>query len=95
MKTTTEFVNRVDDLIWRRIGDEVVIITEDGLSTHVLNKTAAFIWEQCDGQASISDITARLCDNFEVSNDEAAADAREIIDKWLNIGIVRPAGETA
>jgi hypothetical protein len=97
MKRGLGMVSRVaqaDDVIWRRIGDEIVAIKDDGLSTHVLNKTAAFIWELCDGKCGIDDITARLCERFDVSFEEAHADVREIIEKLTQVGIMNQIEET-
>jgi hypothetical protein len=91
-------VNRVaqaKDVIWRRIGDEVVVIKDDGLATHVLNKTAAFIWEICDGECGVDEITKRLCERFDVSLEEARADVREIIEKLTQLNIMHKIEETA
>ena len=32
-----------EDVIWRRIRDEIVVIENDGLSTYMLNKTVAIV----------------------------------------------------
>ncbi len=84
---------QVEDVIWRRIGDDIVVIKDDGLSTHVLNKTAAFIWEKCDGQNGVEEIVTQLCERFDVSPEEAAADVNEIIAQWLQVGIARKVEE--
>ena len=76
------------DIIWRRIGDDIVVIKEDGLSTHTLNKTAACIWEMCDGKRGIDEITTHLCERFDISFEEAHVDVREIIERLLQIGIL-------
>jgi hypothetical protein len=83
------------DLIWRRIGDDIVVITADAQSTHVLNKTAAFIWEACDGSSGTAEIVARLCERFEVSYEEASADVGQFVEDMLRIGLLNRAGETA
>jgi hypothetical protein len=62
------------DVIWRRIGDDIVIIREGDLFSHVLNKTAAIIWELCDGKSGIDEIASKICELFEVSYEEALAD---------------------
>lgn len=89
----TENLTQAEDIIWRRIGDEVVVIKDDGLSTHVLNKTAAFIWELCDGKHDIAGITGKLVERFDVTEEVAAADINEVIGKLLKIGIVSEVGE--
>jgi hypothetical protein len=90
-------VNRVaqaEDVIWRRIGSEIVVIKDDGLATHVLNKTAAFIWEMCDGSCGIDGIATYLHERFDVSFEEARADVRELVEKLTQIGIMNQIEET-
>ena len=87
MKTT--YPVRKDDVIWRRIGDSIVVIREDKLSSHTLNKTASFIWELCDGKAEISDIAARLHEHFDVSLEEARSDVYNTIEELTTAGIVK------
>jgi hypothetical protein len=88
-------ISRVDSVIWRRVGDEIVVITDDAVATHVLNKTAAFIWELCDGTIGIDDITARLTERFDVSEEEAKVDIEEIIEKLTGLGIMKQDEEAA
>jgi len=80
---------QADDIIWRRIGDDIVVIKDDGLATHVLNKTAAIIWELCDGKHGIDEIAARLYERFDVSPEEAHADTRETIENLTKAGILK------
>jgi hypothetical protein len=90
---TANLITHSTNVIWRRIGDEIVVIKDDGLATHVLNKTAAFIWEMCDGEQGIDNITAKLCERYEVSPEEALADVRETIEKLTQIGILNTIDE--
>lgn len=79
---------KAKDLISRQIGSETVVIKENGLSTHVLNKTAAYIWELCNGSYGVDGITSKICERFEVDSDQANADVRETIDRLLEIGLL-------
>ncbi len=88
-------VVQAKNVIWRRIGDDIVVIKDDGLSTHVLNKMAAIIWEMCDGECGIDEIAAHLCERFDVSFEEARADVREIIEKLTKAGIMNQSEETS
>jgi hypothetical protein len=88
-------VIQADDVIWRRIEDDIVIIKDNGLSTHVLNKTAAFIWELCDGDNDVDAIAARLCDHFEVSFEIARRDTKKTIDTLLEVGVLKAAVKEA
>jgi len=87
-------VIQVESVIWRRIGDDIVVIKDDGLATHVLNKTAAIIWEKCDGQHGVAEIIAQICERFDVSVEEATADVTEIIEQLLKVEIVKQVEET-
>ena len=88
-------VTQAKDVIWRRIGDDIVVIKDDGLSTHVLNKTAAFIWEMCNGDFGIDEIATHLCEHFDVSFEEVRADVRETIEKLTQAGIMNQTEETS
>jgi Coenzyme PQQ synthesis protein D (PqqD) len=77
------------DVIWRRIGDDIVIIREGELFSHVLNKTAAIIWEMCDGTSGVDEITARLCERFEVSYDEAHADVDTTVKTLTKANVLK------
>ncbi|MBN1191426.1 MAG: PqqD family protein [Dehalococcoidales bacterium] len=85
----SNYAAQKEDLIWRRIGDEVVIITSDGLSTHILNKTAARIWELCDGSHDVPDIADSLCQQFEVLTDQARTDVVHVIEQLLHLGLIK------
>ena len=80
---------RIEDVIWRRVGDQIVVISSDGLSTHVLNSTAAFIWESCDGTCGVDKIAQSLSEEFDVSYEEALVDASEIIVELISKGIMK------
>ena len=85
---------RIEDAIWHRIGDRVVVISKDGRATHVLNKTAAFIWDICEDGCGIDEITRQLCDHFDVSFEEARMDVTEVIEKMVQAGIMKQIKET-
>ena len=81
---------RSEDLVWRVIEDEIVILTSDGREIHTLNKVGGSIWEMADGTMSFDDIASKICDLFDVSLETAREDviefAKELSDKnILNI----------
>jgi hypothetical protein len=78
-----------EDTIWRRIGEEIVVIKDDGLSTHVLNKTAAHIWEMCNGNCRSDEIADSLSKCFDVSLEEASVDVKDMIDKLEQLGLLK------
>ncbi len=89
-------MNRViqaSNVISRRIGDDIVLIKDDGQATHILNKTAAAIWELCDGEHSLDDIATWLCERFDVGYQEARADTEEIIDRLIQVEMLSQSGD--
>lgn len=52
------------DLLVTDLGDELVIYDPDTFHGHNLNKTATFIFKQCDGQATIDEIATKLSYQF-------------------------------
>jgi hypothetical protein len=91
----TIWVARAEDVISRRIGDEMVVLKNTADSAHILNKTAAAVWELCDGERSLDEIAERICDRFEVSFEEARADIEEIIGRLIQVGILAQSAEPA
>jgi uncharacterized protein YaiI (UPF0178 family) len=82
-------LTRAEDIIWRKIDDEIVIIKDDGLAVHVLNKTAARIWEMCGGDFGPDEIAAKLCERYEVSLEKASTDVRNTVAKMMAKGLLK------
>jgi hypothetical protein len=76
------------DFCVRKIDDETMFLTESGDEIITLNEVGSFIWEQIDGQHSLADVLDILCDEFEVSRDEAAADLEAFVVQLQDHGLV-------
>lgn len=72
---------RSDDLVWRMIDGEVVILTTDGNEIHTLNRVGSVIWELSDGTKSLEEIASLICERFDVSSEEAHADVLEFAEE--------------
>lgn len=59
---------------WRRIGGETVIMDLDGMMIRGLNETAAFIWDQIDGQKKIIEIAELVSREFAINPEKALDD---------------------
>lgn len=54
-----------------------------------LNETAAFLWEiAASGEFSIESLSERLCQEYEVSLDQAQKDVADIVGQWQNVNVV-------
>jgi hypothetical protein len=55
-----------------------------------LNETAAWLWQQAKamGEFTIEALADKLCDEYEVTPDEARRDVAAIIDEWKAVNVV-------
>ncbi len=59
-------------------GEAVLLNIESG-EYFSLNSVGSRIWELCDGTRTTAEIVSVICDEFDVAEDVALADAREIL----------------
>ena len=52
-----------------------------------LNETAAWLWKQAQemGDFTIEALAERLCEEYDVTPDEAKADVADIINEWQQV----------
>lgn len=72
---------RSDEMVWRVIDGEVVILTADGHEIHTLNEVGSAIWALADGTRTIKEIITQICERFEVSPEVAQADVFEFAEQ--------------
>jgi len=81
--------------VLRTVCGENVIVGE-GLGTIdfgkliSLNETAAWLWKKAGemGDFDIDSLTAALCEEYEVEQNQARADVTKMVTQWQEIGIV-------
>jgi hypothetical protein len=61
---------RRDELVVQELPEEILVYDLRQHKAHCLNKSAAFIWEQCDGATSVSELTQRVRVAFQSPIDE-------------------------
>jgi Coenzyme PQQ synthesis protein D (PqqD) len=70
---------RREDLNYRTIDGETLILNRQDGRLHQLNPTASFIWDCCDGNSNLADIVGRLARAYEVDPNTARKDVEEVI----------------
>ena len=81
--------------VLRQVCGENVIVGE-GLNAInfgkmlALNETAAWLWQQAQamGEFTIEALADKLCDEYEVTPDEARRDVAALIDEWKAVNVV-------
>ena len=66
--------NKRADVKSRLVKEEMLVLDRAGGLVHQLNRTAAYIWTQCNGQYTPTEIAAQLCEAFEVDQETAFID---------------------
>jgi hypothetical protein len=62
---------RKEGLVVEQMPDEVLVYDLDRHKAHCLNRTAAFVWQQCDGKSDASTIARRMEKEFKaIVNDD-------------------------
>ena len=62
---------RQDELVVEELPDETLVYDLKRHKAHCLNRTAALVWRNCDGQTSVADVAALLENEFEIPADES------------------------
>ena len=55
-----------------------------------LNETAAWLWQQAQamGDFTVEALAKKLCEEYDVTADEAKADVAEIVTEWQGVGVL-------
>ena len=55
-----------------------------------LNETAAWLWQQAVamGEFNVETLADKLCEEYDVTQDEARRDVAAIIDEWNSVGVI-------
>ena len=84
----------IEGFVLRPLGEEFIVIGEGIAQINFnkmvsLNSTAAYLWENVEGKDfTVEDLTKLLTDQYEVGEEQAAADAAALAAKWIEAGIV-------
>jgi PqqD family protein of HPr-rel-A system len=72
----------------RDLGDEVLFYDHEGDQLHVLNRPARAIFLLCDGTRTEDQVAEDFAEQYDVENEAAQNDAREVITQLLELGIL-------
>lgn len=78
----------------RTIGTDYVVVPEgieviDFNKLVSLNKSAKYLWENLEGKNFYDEDMAKLLtEKYKVTQEKALADARQLVDRWQEIGLV-------
>ncbi len=84
-----QYVAKSTAIAARTLGDEAIIMSTLDSTLFSLNPTGTVIWEAADGVTPLSRIIKdKVCAAFDVSVEQASADAKEFVEKLAEHGIL-------
>jgi hypothetical protein len=78
-----------DNLKVYNLWDELVIYAPDQEQAISLNASAKAIWDLCDGQQTIAEMTETLGSQFNTSEADLLADIQATVDQFAELGLVK------
>ena len=87
-KANVSCLKRRPDIRTRLVDGELVVLDREEGLIHQLNKTATYIWEQCDGEHTAAAIASRVCEVFEVDESTALSDVLEILNRLRDLNLL-------
>ena len=72
---------KVETLMVREVGDEVVLLDVEADKVHQLNGTASSIWRMCEQAESPEAMARVLAEQYDVQPDVALKDVNETLEK--------------
>jgi hypothetical protein len=86
-ETKPKTLNR-DQLIVEDLGTELMVFDQERNRAFCLNQKAAFVWQHCDGETTVSEIAAKLAQSSgEMINDKVVHFA---LQSLLQDGLLEP-----
>lgn len=88
MLTMDSCVSKNENVPWRIIEGEAVIVSVDESEVIHLNQLGAEIWNSIDGKKSVGEIVDYIYDTFEVEEKTAKRDTLEFLEKLIKKKVV-------
>jgi len=79
---------RRQDLIWREVDREVVILSSDNKRMHVLNDVGSRIWALLDGEHRKEDILRAISHEYEAAENEMETDISEYLSELRKLNLL-------
>jgi hypothetical protein len=83
---------RHEDLAWRIVEDEGVLVDLVRQRLHLCNETASFVVETLQAEPTLDDLVRRLCEVYDVDATTAHADVSRLLQTLEQEGVVATKG---
>ena len=81
---------RTDNLVWRQVGDEVMVLDAASSQYLSVNKTGTVLWPLLLEGCHRAELIQALKTSFEVDDATAASDAEKFLSSLRDLGLLQP-----
>lgn len=82
---------RKSDIVSQKIGDECMLYDPSTGSMHVINSTAEFVFNLCDGTKNLGEIEHLMQKTHQISEKHhVRKDLEAILKSFSDLGIIQP-----
>jgi PqqD family protein of HPr-rel-A system len=81
-------VTRRQDVVLTMTGGEALLIDEQSGSVHVVNGTAAQLWELCDGDPTVGELVDSIARVYELAREAVRDDVERMIVTFRELGLL-------
>ena len=71
-----------------RVGGEAILHDRERGRVHVVNGSAAHLWELCDGRATLDEIVAGFAASYGAPPDAVRADVEGLVARFRDLGVL-------
>ena len=82
------FPKASEDVVWKKNNEKIVLFDARSGKLFELSKTAACIWELCDGKNTEDDIVSILAREFNKNEDDIQRDISDFIQEMYKRGFL-------
>jgi len=69
-----------EDVVWRDINGEIVVLNCDSGNYYLLNKTGSLIWKLIERNTTQNEVVKKIKQKYKVSQSQAAKDVGTLIN---------------
>jgi hypothetical protein len=89
------YLIRSKNVAWKVLDGESVVLNLDSGVYFTLDMTGTAVWERIDGATSLEEIGRGLCEQFEITVEQAQRDLLELTQTLLDEVLVRVTDDTS
>lgn len=82
------YINRSQRAAYRVIDNEAMVVTPGSNKLYVFNLVGSRIWEMANGEIGIREMAKAICEEFNVTYEQALKDAIEFAEEISRKGLL-------